>query len=88
MWEHRGVARRAATERGTTPSQPEEADVTYCNCRDSRQGQTPAGKRKFRANTTLVLPLGDHTRKRTTKAESKLGPTMDTSKKKIIAGRV
>ena len=80
------VARGAAKERGTTPSQPEKADVTYR--RDSCEGQTTAGKRKFRANTTLVLPLGDHTRKGTTEAESKSGPSMDTIKKTPAVGRV
>ena len=81
-----GVVGRAAKERGTTPSQPEKADVTYR--RDSCEGQTNVGKRTFRANTTLVLPLGDHIRKRTIEAESKLGPSMDTSKKTTAADRV
>jgi hypothetical protein len=42
MQEPQGVAMRAATERVTTPHQPEKADVTYR--RDSCEGQTTAGK--------------------------------------------
>ena len=85
MREPGGVAGGASKEQGTTSSQPEKADITYH--RDSCEGQTPAGKHKFRANTTLVLPLGDHTSKWNTKAESKLGPSMNVSKKKTTAGR-
>ena len=85
MWEPGGVARGAAKEQGTTSSQPEKADVAYH--RDSCEGQRTVGKRKFKANTTLVHPLGDHTRKRTTTTKSKLGPSIDTSKKKTTAGR-
>ena len=88
MWEPGGwggVARGAAKERGTTPSQPEKADVTYC--KDTCEGQTTVGKRKIRANTTQVLPLGDHTKKRITGTESKSGLAMDTSKKTTTLGR-
>ena len=81
----RGVTGGAAKERGTTPSQPKKADVTHH--RDSCEGQTPAGDHDSNESTDLVLPLGDHARKGTTKEESKLRSSMDVSEKKTTAGR-